>query len=177
MEYVRGYLGPYRLLRSDLAVVTMAANPASGSRHLSDLTSYLRRSLGDDGVILTEFHPVPLADVRGKDAFFATTAPDDVAARQVERLQAEHGCRVVGWSARLADRSGLEADLARAKGFDVLLTELKAAAVDVAAERAIARGADVVFVDNRAEVIEGPAELGGVLEATLELAATRARGR
>ncbi|GIU96289.1 MAG: 2,3-diphosphoglycerate synthetase [Actinomycetota bacterium] len=177
VEYVRGYLGPYRLLRSDLAVVTMAANPASGSRHLSDLTSYLRRSLGDDGVILTEFHPVPLADVRGKDAFFATTAPDDVAARQVERLQAEHGCRVVGWSARLADRSGLEADLARAEGFDVLLTELKAAAVDVAAERAIARGADVVFVDNRAEVIEGPAELGGVLEATLELAATRARGR
>ena len=31
----------------------------------------------------------------------------------------------------------------------MLLTELKAAAVDVACVRAVARGADVVFVDNR----------------------------
>ena len=30
VEYVRGYLGPYRLLRADLAVVTMAGGPALG---------------------------------------------------------------------------------------------------------------------------------------------------
>ena len=42
-----------------------------------------------------------------------------------------------------------------AGGYDVLLTELKAAAVDVACRHAAARGAEVVFVDNRAEVTEG----------------------
>ena len=44
---------------------------------------------------------------------------------------------VVGWSARLADRAGLAEDLDEADDYDVLLTELKAAAVDVACERAL----------------------------------------
>jgi cyclic 2,3-diphosphoglycerate synthetase len=83
----------------------------------------------------------------------------------------------VGWSARLADRAGLAEDLDGAHGYDVLLTELKAAAVDVAAERARARGAEVVFVDNRADVLEGAASLDTVLEATLELAVSRSRRR
>ena len=62
---------------------------------------------------------------------------------------------MVGWSARLADRAGLAEDLDAAQGYDVLLTELKAAAVDVGVERALAAGAEVVFVDNRAVVVEG----------------------
>ena len=37
-EYLGGYLGPYRLLRSDLVVVTMAGDP-SGSENLSALRS------------------------------------------------------------------------------------------------------------------------------------------
>ena len=126
---------------------------------------------------MTDFHPEPLADVRGSDAFFTTTAPADVAAGQIARLEADHGCRVVGWSARLADRAGLAEDLDIAEGYDVLLTELKAAAVDVAAERALARGADVVFVDNRLEVVDGPTELDAVLGGPIELALERSRSR
>jgi cyclic 2,3-diphosphoglycerate synthetase len=61
--------------------------------------------------------------------------------------------------------------------FDELLTELKAAAVDVACERAIARGAEVVFVDNRPVVTEGDDELGRAFEATIDLAVRRARAR
>ena len=176
LEYVRGYLGPYRLLRTDLAVVTMA-NSVPDPERLSDLTTHLRSALGDAGCIVTDLHPVPLGSVRGRDAFFATTAPGAVAARQVARLQADHGCRVVGWSARLADRAGLVDDLEGADTYDVLLTELKAAAVDVAAEHALARGADVVFVDNRANVVEGPADLDTVLGEVLELARGRTRRR
>jgi cyclic 2,3-diphosphoglycerate synthetase len=176
LEYVRGYLGPYRLLRTDLAVVTMA-NSVPEAERISELTTHLRSALGDAGCVVTDFHPVPLGDVRGRDAFFATTAPGAVAAGQVARLQAEHGCRVVGWSARLADRAGLVEDLEGADTYDVLLTELKAAAVDVAADHALARGADVVFVDNRADVIEGPADLDTVLGEVLELARERAHRR
>ena len=66
-----------------------------------------------------------------------------------------------------------------AERFDVLLTELKAAAVDVACERAIERGARVVFVDNRAIVVEGPTDLdtalGEVIDLTLERGRARAR--
>jgi cyclic 2,3-diphosphoglycerate synthetase len=133
--------------------------------------------LGDAQVVITDFVPTPLEDVRGRDAFLATTASGPAAARQAEHLEAEHGCRVVGWSARLADRAGLAADLDAAPGYEVLLTELKAAAVDVASERALARGADVVFVDNRAVVTDGTTDLTTAVHGVIELATTRGSAR
>jgi cyclic 2,3-diphosphoglycerate synthase len=171
-EYLGGYLGPFRLLLSDLAVVTMVSSPAAGPENLSALRPHLRRYLGDDRYVVTDFTPVPLADVRDKRVFFITTAPRAVAATQVEHLAAAHGCTVVGWSARLADRVGLAEDLDAAERYDVLLTELKAAAVDIGVERAKARGAEVVFVDNRTVVVEGSRDLdtalGEVIDRSLE---------
>ena len=175
-EYLAGYLGPYRLLRSDLVVVTMASDP-SGSENLSALRSPVRRYLDDAAFIVTDFVPVPLEDIRGKEAFFATTAPPAVVEGSIRRLEADHGCTVVGWSARLADRAGLVEDLDAVQGYDVLLTELKAAAVDTAVAKALDRGAEVVFVDNRAEAAEGSVDLdtalGGVIDTALSRAGTR----
>ncbi|HEX6231349.1 MAG TPA: 2,3-diphosphoglycerate synthetase, partial [Actinomycetota bacterium] len=153
-EYLGGYLGPFRLLLSDLVVVTMAHSPA-GLENLPALRSHVQRLRGDARLIVTDLEPQPLGDVRGKDVFFTTTAPGAVAARQAESLEQAHGCHVVGWSARLADRAGLAEDMDGADGYDILVTELKAAAVDVACNRALARGADVVFADNRAVAVEG----------------------
>jgi predicted GTPase len=59
----------------------------------------------------------------------------------------------------------------------VLLTELKAAAVDVACERALAKGAQVVFVDNRAVSLEGEPDLRVALTETIELAIERKNKR
>jgi cyclic 2,3-diphosphoglycerate synthase len=73
---------------------------------------------------------------------------------------------VVGRSARLADRVGLAADMDDAPEYDVLLTELKAAAVDIACGRALERGAGVVFCDNRAVVVDG--DPGGLTAAIRE---------
>ena len=175
-EYLGGYLGPLRLLLSDLVVVTMAHSPA-GLENLPTLRSHVERLRGDARLIVTDFEAVPLGDVRGRDVFFTTTAPEAVAARQVSRLEAVHGCRVVGWSARLADRAGLAQDMDGAEAYDVLLTELKAAAVDVACDRALAKGAEVAFVDNRALVVEGDADLPAALEETIELAERRYENR
>jgi cyclic 2,3-diphosphoglycerate synthase len=176
-EYLGGYLGPFRLLLSDLAVFTMMSDPDRGSENLSALRSRLRRFLGDARHVVTDFRPVPLADVQGRRAFFATTAPGAVAERQVRHLESAHGCNVVGWSARLADREGLRNDLDEADDYDVLLTELKAAAVDVACERASSRGAEVVFVDNRAETIEGDIDLEAQLRSVVEAALRRGEHR
>jgi cyclic 2,3-diphosphoglycerate synthetase len=176
-EYLGGYLGPFRLLLSDLVVVTMGAGPSTGPQNLSMLRSHVRRFLDDARLVVTDFIPVPLRDVRGERVFFTTTAPGSVAARQIHHLETSAGCRVVGWSARLADRAGLAEDLERAEGFDVLLTELKAAAVDIGVERALARGAEVVFVDNRAVVVEGDADLDTLLGDTLALATERSGTR
>ena len=181
VESVAGYLGPFRLLLSDLVVVTIwtssVAEPIAGQEHLSALRSHIRRFVDDPRQIVTDFIPMPLADVRGERVFFTTTAPEAVVSRQVNRLETDHGCTVVGWSARLADRAGLAEDMENAEAFDVLLTELKAAAVDVGVEQALARGAEVVFVDNRAIVVEGPTDLDTALNEVIDLASDRARER
>ena len=177
LEYLRGYLGPYRLLRADLAVVTMASSPGLDSENGSHLLAHLQRTLGDAWVVVTDLQPTPLADVTGRTAFFATTAPIGVAERQVAHLEAAYGVEVVGWSARLADRAGLASDLDDAEDHEVLLTELKAAAVDVACERAISRGIEVVFVDNRPVVVEGSQDIAELLARTQDLAIARAGTR
>jgi cyclic 2,3-diphosphoglycerate synthase len=175
-EYLSGYLGPYRLLRSDLVIATMGGDP-SGSDNLSELRSRVRRYLDDAAFIVTDFVPVPLEDIRGKEVFFTTTAPPAVVEGLIRRLEADHGCRVAGWSARLADRAGLVEDLDAVQGYDVLLTELKAAAVDTAIARALDRGAEVVFVDNRAEAVEGSLDLDTALGGAIDTALGRAEDR
>jgi cyclic 2,3-diphosphoglycerate synthetase len=163
-------------LLSDLVVVTMARSPA-GLHNIPTLRSHAERLNADARLIVTDFEPQPLGDVRGRDVFFATTAPGAVAARQAQALERTHGCRVVGWSARLADRAGLVQDLDGAEAYEVLLSELKAAAVDVACDRAMARGAEVVFVDNRAVVVEGDTDLPTALRETIGLAGERSARR
>ncbi|MEX0991535.1 MAG: 2,3-diphosphoglycerate synthetase [Actinomycetota bacterium] len=171
-EYVGGYLGPYRLLRSDLVVVTMAQSP-NGAQNLSPLTSHVTRWHADARLVVTDFEPHPSGDVKGKTVFLATTAPEAVAERHVAHLEAETGCRVVGRSAHLADRARLREDMDRTAGYQVLLTELKAAAVDVACRTAIDAGAEVVFMENRAVAIEGERDVESHLNETIDLALAR----
>ena len=154
-EYVRGYLGPFRILLSDLFVVTMASGSSSEPEKLFALESHVQRLNGDARFVVTDFQPVPLRDVRGRAVYFTTTAPHEVAARQVAHLESTFGCRVVGHSTNLADRAALAEDMDGSDPYDVLLTELKAAAVDVACEDAPARGAGIVFVDNRPVARDG----------------------
>ncbi|MDP9243204.1 MAG: hypothetical protein M3O84_08535 [Actinomycetota bacterium] len=170
-EYLGGYLGPYRLLLSDLVVFTIGGSPEAGPENLPALRSHAKRIRPDVELSVTDFEPVPLQDVRDRVVYFTTTAPEQVAEKQAERLGTLAGCRVVGWSSHLADRKRLEEDMDKAEGYDVLLTELKAAAVDVASERALARGAEVVFMDNR--VSTGRQELQESIRATLASALDR----
>jgi cyclic 2,3-diphosphoglycerate synthase len=172
-EHLGGYLGPFRLLLSDLVVVTMASGPKSGPENLTTLRSHVRRFREDARFVATDFRPVPLEDVRGKAVYVATTAPGEAAAMQVASIQANYGCRVVGWSNSLAERGMLARDLETAADYEVLLTELKAAAVDVAARQARERGAGVVFMENRPVDAEEPPRLRGLLEDTVRLAASR----
>ncbi|MGH2682156.1 MAG: cyclic 2,3-diphosphoglycerate synthetase [Actinomycetota bacterium] len=171
-EYLAGYLGPYRVLLSDLVVLTLASGSDGG--RVPILTSHIHRLRPDARVLVTELKPVPLREVRGKRVYFATTAPTNAGASLASHLEEAHGCTVVGVTHRLADRAGLAEDVAGAPRFDVLLTELKAAAIDVAAERALAREAEVVFVDNRAVTLQGDGQLPDLLLETARTAVARA---
>jgi cyclic 2,3-diphosphoglycerate synthetase len=177
VEFLTGYLGPYRLLLSDLVVLTMISGPRVGpqrrSEDPSDLTSHVRRLHPGARIVVTKLRPVPLDDVEGKKVYLTTTAPPSAGPDLVSSLEEHHRCSVIGVSHQLADRPSLIADLESAPPFDVLLTELKAAAVDVAAETAVGKGAQVVFLDNRPDTDE----VGELLLETARLAVERAENR
>ena len=175
-EFLRGYLGPFRVLLSDLVVFTMRGGPDVGPQ-LSVLISHVQGLRPDARTIVVDLFPVPLEEVGGKKVFFATTAPPAAGPRLVASLEETHGASVVGSTHRLSDRAGLAADLEAAPAYEVLVTELKAAAVDVAVRTALERGAEVVFADNRAETIEGDRDLPDLLLETAQLAVERASHR
>jgi cyclic 2,3-diphosphoglycerate synthase len=96
-------------------------------------------------------------------------------------LEERWGCRVELFSTSLADRAALRRDLESEamSRVDAVVTEIKAAAIDVVAEEAVARGLPVVFMDNVPVVVSaggGEAESGRLDGLAVGLAA-RARER
>lgn len=155
-EGALSYLGPYRLLRADLAVVT-AADPALAR----DVERWCRGPVIPVALEPEPAEPVPDA---ARVAFFSTGAGAPV------------GVEPVLVSRNLASRSRLQDDLARARSerCDVYLTELKAAAIDTVAEAAASANAWLVFVRNRPRELPGEPPIDAALlelaEVTREIA-------
>ena len=181
-EYLKGYMGPYRLLLSDLVVVTLCENPFGSPSQISEISSLVRESFrierpGEKGrdirVVRTVFRPTPTRSVDGMRAFVATTAPEEVGDALKEHLEKEHGCEVVGMSHQLSDRSRLTKEIEKiGEQADVLLCEIKAAGIDVATRKALEEDLEVVYMDNVPHGIDGqdPAEM---LQEIADLATER----
>ena len=162
VELACGYLNAYRILISDLVVLSFA-EPGERLAGLKRAIAALRPDLP---VIATSMLPRPLAPVAGRRVALFTTAPAPALPALGEHLERAHGAEVVHVSGSLARRGELSDELA---GIDaeLFLVELKAAAVDVVIEEAVARGCEVGVVDNVLVPLEGEAELEPAL---LELA-------
>ena len=147
---VVGYLNAYRLLLADVVLVTMADDSA-GWHAVSDAVRRVVRS--GVAVVPTTLQPRPLTDVRGREVAYFCAAPAGAHARLRTHLEDAHGARVVLVSGNLADREALRSDI-RDVDAEVFLVELKAAAIDVVAEAALARGAKVVLAANDVVAVE-----------------------
>jgi len=177
-ELVTGYLGAYRVLLSDLVVITMvaASSAVSGDRAPKAgllLEEGVRGVAPGVKVAHIVLRPFPLEPISGRRVFYATTAPASARADLVDHLEGEHGGRIVGISHHLADRQRLAADLETAGEAEILLVELKAAAVDLAASVAVARGMRVVFCDNRVHSVRGDGTFPELALLTADLAVQR----
>lgn len=170
-ELVTGYLGAYWLLLSDLIVVTMAEPPFSDGAE--GTVEGIRALVPAAKVVRTVLRPSPLEPVDGRSVFFVTTAPAAAGPVLVDHLESVHGAKVVGTSHHLARRPELTADLETMAGADVLLVELKAAGVDLAARFALDRHMDVVFCDNRIVTIRGDGTFEELALRTADLAEER----
>ena len=143
VEVAAGYLNAYRILVSDLVVLT-GAEEGSGHEELE----HAIRGVKDVPVVPTVLRPRPSEPIPGRRVAYFSTAPAEAHETLARHLSEEHGAEVVLVSGNLARRSALREDVAGADA-DVFLVEIKAAAIDVVAEAAVERGAEVVFADNQ----------------------------
>ena len=139
-----GYLNAYRLLLADVVVVTMAEVGTGWEEVRSDVHSVVGEGVP---VVATVLRPRPLADIRDRTVAYFCAAPDDAHGRIRAHLEDTHGATLVHLSGNLSNRPALREELAGISA-DVYLVELKAAAIDVVAEAALARDAEVVLAAN-----------------------------
>jgi cyclic 2,3-diphosphoglycerate synthase len=142
------YLNAYRVLISDL-VLLVGGGDSGPIRELKDVP-----------VIGVELRLRPVQPVSGRRTAVFTAGP-----APVDHLDAE----VVHVSRNLANRAKLREELERIEA-DVFLTEIKAAAIDVVAEAAAERGAEIVFADNEVVSLAGEPDLDEQLLALAESA-------
>jgi cyclic 2,3-diphosphoglycerate synthetase len=173
VDLVVGHLGAHRLLLSDLIVITMVDQAYGGASSLEQLEGSVRRLAPGARLLHTMFRPYPLEPISGGRVVYASAAPPTAMASMVEHLQREHDCVVVATSQHLGDRARLSRDLDAAADADVLLVELKGAAVDVAVRAALARGMEVVFCANHVVSVGGDGDFDGLATATAALATDR----
>jgi cyclic 2,3-diphosphoglycerate synthase len=170
------YLGPVRLLRSQLVTVFGAGDLAPAAR--DSLVERLAEWVPRDSIVLCELEPEPAEQLpRGARVACFTTAHPDAERRQREVL-ARHGVEPRRWSGNLAHRRDLERDVENAlrDGCDVFLTELKAAAIEIVAARAVSAGARVVFLRNRPVAIAGESLDDRLMQLAAEAADTADSG-
>ena len=122
----RAGLNAYRVLVSDLVVDTGGADREA------------IRSISDVPIVAAKLRLRPVEPLRGRRTAVFTTGP-----APTDELDA----KVVHVSRNLARRDALREELERVDA-EVYLVELKAAAVDVVAEAALERGAEVVLAAN-----------------------------
>jgi len=147
-EYIVGFLGTYRLLLSDLLLLTMSEEPMADSKKVSGLVAAVRKVRPDLVVIPTVFRPRPVGKIEGLRVGYVSTAPPAVLDILSRHLWEHYGCEVVAASGNLSDRKRLGADLEEMSGVEAYLTEIKAAAVDVVTRRGAAEGKPVFYCDN-----------------------------
>ena len=147
-EYIVGFLGAYRLMISDLLVLTMSEEPMADGEKVRVIVEGAREIKPDLAVIPTVFRPRPVGEIAGLRVAYVSTAPPVVLDKLARHLEKEYGCEVVAASGSLSDRKRLVEDLDGMVGVEAYLTEIKAAAVDVVTRRGSDEGRPVLYCDN-----------------------------
>ncbi len=148
--------GEYRILLSDFIIITKCEEPMASEQKLEDLRDSISEIDPEIDIALTIFRPEPMGDI-GDKRVFVTTTSKGISWKVVEDyLEGEFGCEVCGTSDNLSDRKILRKELKEGlEGCEVLLTEVKAASIDLAAMKAREKGLEVVLMNNKPLLVGG----------------------
>jgi cyclic 2,3-diphosphoglycerate synthase len=169
---VAGYLGAYRILVSDLVVLTGCEEPLVSPEGVEALREAIAAVNPEIPVIASVFRQTPSQAIEGGRVALFSTAPEEIHERIRVHLEREHGVDVVLVSGSLSRRDALRRELEteEARSADVYLVEIKAAAIEVVAEAASERGIDVVFAENAVVPLDGEPDLDEALRGLAERA-------
>ncbi|MFA5809267.1 MAG: 2,3-diphosphoglycerate synthetase [Thermoleophilia bacterium] len=164
-DYLLGYLGTYRMLISDLVVLTMCEEPLASPEKIESIITGIKDLKPGIEVVPTVLRPKPAGDIKGRKIAYFTTAQGEVVEHIAGFISRTYDCSVEFVSTELADRKKLRADLASIQpgAVDLFLTEIKAAAIDVVTEEADRLDMEVVFCDNVPVEVDGKERLASLV--------------
>jgi len=162
-ENIIGYLGIYRIMLSDLIIITMCEEPMADRNKIIFLEEEIIKINPDVKIIKTIFRPQPLSNIEGKKILMVMTARKEIESKIRKYMEEEYGCCINSMTFNLSDRKYLREDLRKFSGYDTILTELKAASVDVVTDFAFKNKKDIVYLNNVPIIIGDENELKGEL--------------
>ncbi len=159
-EYlISEHLSPIHIKISSLAIITGCEPPIASSKKLEKIVKKIKAIKPEIEVVKTVFRPVPLSDITGKKVFYAFTAPPEITKKNIDYLEKTFNCSVPYYTNQLANRLKLKNEIEKnIEKVDVLLTELKAAAVNIATTTALSFGKETVYAHNAPVFIDGTVE-------------------
>lgn len=163
-ENIIGYLGIYRILSSDMIIITMCEEPLADRDKINFLEREIKKINPKARIIKTVFRPQPLSDIGGKKIFIAMTASKIIEPIIRDHIENNFNCSVIKMSFNLGNREELRKDLEKNRDYDTILTELKAASVDVLTDYAFKHKKEIIYMNNTPIILGGK----GVLEGELK---------
>jgi len=148
-----GYLGIYRILISDIVILTNCEKPMADNKKLKYLEDNIKLFNPAAKIYRSIFRPVPLGSLENKKVAVAMTAKNIIEDKIKRYIEENYHCSVSGMTFNLSNRPLLKKDLESFNDFDTVLTELKAASVDVVTDFAISSGKEVIYMNNKLKII------------------------
>lgn len=147
-EILEGYMTPLRFLYADLIILNMCEDFMADQVKISNIIKRIRSINPKVRIATTVLRPQPFGSIKNKNVFFASTAPNEALPLLKKYMEDKFGCKVKAISNNLSVRPLLIKELKALKGVDIVVTELKAAAIAVVAKEAKKIGLDTVLMDN-----------------------------
>jgi len=163
-ESIVGYLGLYRILMSDLVVLTMCEEPLTDKGNIDFLESEILKYKSNIKIVKSIFRPEPVSSIEGRKIFMVLTAKSLIEDKIKEYVEKKYSCEIMRISFNLSNREKLKKELLACDNYDTILTELKASSVDLVTEFAVANEKQISYMNNIPVILEGEDHLEKLLK-------------
>jgi cyclic 2,3-diphosphoglycerate synthetase len=163
-DSIVGYLGLYRILMSDLVVLTMCEEPLTDKGNIDFLESEILKCKSNVKIVKSIFRPEPASSIEGRKIFMALTAKSLIEDKIKEYVEKKYNCEIMRVSFNLSNREKLKKELLECDNYDTILTELKASSVDLVTEFAVENKKHISYMNNIPVILESEDQLKKLLK-------------